>query len=188
MSAMFCLSFVSSPSKTVVYVCDAYAKPVDEHTPLLDNHRTVAQISEDSDRNDRKSDTDTHSVSLQNGTTSKPATENFLTRVNSTVSRNESRDKDKNPPGGSRGQGHGSGQGQGQVRGQGRNADIGKTFGADGRGEVQFGAGTPSDDNGRVQPSLFRVLVTTYWVPFFVGQALMLLYTLLQFVNPMVLK
>jgi hypothetical protein len=43
-------------------------------------------------------------------------------------------------------------------------------------------------DDGKVHPSLLRVLAHTYWVPFLMGQVLYLVYTLLQFVNPMVLK
>jgi hypothetical protein len=70
------------------------------------------------------------------------------------------------------------GQGQGQRHGQG---------GGPGKSAYSANALVAVDD-GKLHPSLLRVLVRTYWVPFLMGQVLYLVYTLLQFVNPMVLK
>nr|KAG5685655.1 hypothetical protein BaRGS_020897 [Batillaria attramentaria] len=59
----------------------------------------------------------------------------------------------------------------------------------DGRGgKVDLSAGVPDRDKDVVHPSLFRVLVHCFWAPFLLENFLMLLYTLLQFVNPNVLS
>ncbi|KAK7450079.1 hypothetical protein BaRGS_00039980 [Batillaria attramentaria] len=79
----------------------------------------------------------------------------------------------------------GAGRGKGEANGVAPSRG-GKRGGRGGK--VDLSAGVPDRDKDVVHPSLFRVLVHCFWVPFFLENFLMLLYTLLQFVNPNVLS
>lgn len=95
------------------------------------------------------------------------------------------------PGGGMVGHGRGGPSRQGFQNGGGRGGGGGGRGGPDrgsGKEKMALSAGAPQADKNTVQPSLFRVLLSTFWAQFLVSQVLMLVYTLLQFVNPNVLR
>lgn len=95
--------------------------------------------------------------------------------------------------GGMDGRGSGDPSRRGIPNGGGRGGGAGgRGGGAGGRGGAGRGGRTAFStggvDKNTVRPSLFRILVSTFWAQFLVTQVLMLVYTLLQFVNPNVLR
>ncbi|XP_070203291.1 multidrug resistance-associated protein 1-like [Littorina saxatilis] len=179
-----------SPKKAS-FTKSAHHKTDDEHTPLLNNHTEIHQTRRDAQRDSTSA---THDPPSHTRRTAKQVVTNKDKEVTSENHKTRTINQpNQNGYGTLSTQGDVQGQSgevsfKGQRRGQGHSATNGGTFPKVKKSKVELSASAPSEDDGKVHPSLFRVLVATYWLPFFIGQFLMLLYTLLQFVNPMVLN